>query len=184
MSHLQVIVLVITALYVFYIHSIRRKWTNKCKKSAKENRLKIYIPCFIEYAEKDNNDTLLFLLEGILGVNETQLVFAHHFKDTAMYIHKDFSDIQGSEQTNYEDKDFYKFTDISNESGKITYIDKSMMGFSKSKQMHKYYKKQKVFKVHFADEIAGGYFFYIDNPINDERIKEMQKIMQMENNKL
>lgn len=168
------VTLIFIGLVIFLALIIWIDWVCKCRKSAKDNDLKNYLSVFYAFGTENKNE--IIIVDGILGVNISQLVFANRFKDDSMYLIAEISKICGFELTNYDENEFFKYVKkyLSSENEKITYVIRSMAGVTISKRLPKSLKTRKMCKISLNDGLD-CYFFYKDTPKNIENIKKMQK---------
>ena len=172
-----IIVLIIVGLFLFIFLVIWLDWTYKCRKSAKDNSLMNYLTVFYMFGS-DKQKSEITILDGIMGVNTTQLVFANRFKDESIYLRTEISDINDFKFANYNDDEILAYVNKQiKEDKKATYIIRTMAGISISKRIPKGLKTRMMCELNINNG-AGVYFFYKDTPKNTEKINEIQKRIQ------
>ena len=172
------VIIMIIGLVMFLSLIFWVDWVFKCRKSAKDNNLKNYLSVFYVFGTDEYKNEIT-IVDGILGVNTTQLVFANRFKDDSIYMITEIPKICGFELTNYNENEFFEYISkySSGENEKVTYVVRSMAGAGTSKRMPKSLKTRNMCKVSLSDGLD-CYFFYKDTPKNIECIKEMLKHIQ------
>jgi hypothetical protein len=146
-------ILIIVALFSFLTLLVWLDWTYKCWKSAKENGLTSWLPCYfaVRCIEPINE---VIVMDGILGVNEKNLVFANRFKDDALYVIREASSISSFDTTEYNNDAFLDFiyNGANNDNKITTYFFRSMMGMTSTKKLPKSLMKRTICFVQFSDE--------------------------------
>ena len=168
------ITIMIIGLITFLALVIWLDWIFKCRKSVRDNSLRIFLPGFIALRCDDGENALL-LLDGIFGINESQLIFAHRFKDDALYIVKDISSICEFVLTNYNEKELLDSVNghSAAENNSINCYLRRMTGYAKTKGIFKGLKTRLVCRIRFNDD-EELYFFYKNKNKSIERIHRIQ----------
>jgi hypothetical protein len=155
-------------------------WIYKCRKSAKDNNLNEYLTGFLVMGNPENKNEIA-IMDGILGINLTQLVFANRFKDSATYLSTEISNILEFSITDYDENEFINYVKkYSSGENEITkYFIRSMAGLSFSKRIPKFLKTRMMCKINLSIE-GESYFFYRNTKGNICSINEIKKIIQAE----
>ena len=167
-----------TILFILYYLLLWVNWNNKCRKSAKDNNLSKYITGFLVKVNPENKDEIK-IIGCILGINLTKLVFVNHFKNDAINIIIEISNICEFSITNYDENEFKKYVKkySSEENGIVKYIIRSMTGLSFSKKIPKILKNGMMCKISLSIE-EENYFFFKNTKKNVYNINEIKKYIK------
>ena len=149
--------LILTIIFVgflmFLITIFWMDWVFKCRRSAKNNNLIAYLPCFI-VVKNTVHMNVIIIMDGILGVNKTHVVFANRFRDDFLYVSRDISSISSFVLANYNENEFYIFANkcLSDENESILYFITSKAGSRTAKRMPKSLEKRMMCKINFSDK--------------------------------
>ena len=179
------IVLIFAGLILFLIFIVWLDWLYKCRKSAKNHSLKSYLPGYYIFRHNENKN-MLIILDGILGINSAQMVFANRFKNDAFYMRKDISRVCAFQFADYDENEFLEYANkfLTDSGEKVVYYKRTMAGVSISRRLPKGLKTRIVCKINFyyeedKNEIeADGYFFTKSTAKNIEKIEEIQKYIR------
>jgi len=157
-------------------------WINRIyryRKSAKDNNISKYLSGFLVMGNIKNKNEIK-IIDCILGINLTQLIFINHFKKDAINNFIEISNICKFSITNYDENEFKKFVRkySSEENGIVKYIIRSMTGLSFSKRIPKIIKNGMMCKINHSIE-EEKYFFYKNTKRNVFIINEIQKYLQI-----
>lgn len=95
-----IIILIIFVGWIYWIFNFR--------KTVRENKLNFYSVGYAIFRGGKSEHTIV-LLDGLLGVNQKELIFVNHFKDDASYLREEISNICNFNISSYNENDFLKF---------------------------------------------------------------------------
>lgn len=174
------ILLYFLLLVIFLIFILWIDWKFKCKKTVKENKLNFYA---VGYAilKGDENLKTIILIDGLLGVNQKELVFGNRFKDEVINLKEKISDVCRFDVLEYDENDFLKFVNkyFDEIDVKAKYIIRNMAGYSKSKRIPKLIRTRMICKIGFTNDTEFLYC-YKNTSKNVEAIENIKKFILSE----
>lgn len=172
------IVLIFIVLIVFLIFLVWIDWKFKCRKTARENKLKVYATGYAIFKACDDKLNLITIMDGILGTNSNELVFGNRFQDDAMYLTKELTDICSFNVLEYNEKEFLKFVhkNCDVKDVKTKYFIRNMAGLSTSTHMPKFLKKRMMCKIQFTND-EDLYFYFKNLSKNTQAIENLNKLI-------
>ncbi|KNY27596.1 hypothetical protein [Pseudobacteroides cellulosolvens] len=168
------ILLIFILLIIFLIFIVWIDWKFKCRKTIRENKLIFYAVGYT-ILKVDENVQNILIIDGLLGVNSSELVFGNRFQDDSLYLKEELTNICSFNVSEYNENDFLGF--IHNNSYekdvKTKYIIRNMAGLSASKRIPKLIKTRKICKIAFTNNVD-FYFCYKNTIKNAEAIENLK----------
>ncbi len=145
MPNWLLVTLLFIALILFLIFMGWLDWKYKCRKTVKENDLHFFLTGYMAMKEKDQ---AMIILDGVLGVNDSELIFANRFKEEEFCMAEEFSHVSSFDISEYDEDDFLGFMGVKADTGCVL---RNMLGITTYKRIPGFIKKRMICKIRFGN---------------------------------